>query len=415
MSKTFSATDFKGVKNIELSPEGNLVVIAGGNGAGKSSFIDSITELFDPRGARLTPRPIREGATEARAEYVDEDLNLRVSRVWKKNGTAGTLSVEALDGAKYSRPSEIVAGLLGGAIFDPVAFLNLDDKKQREALLAKVDLPFDLDEVDRQKAGAEGRRLEAGRDVKRLEGALSQMSAPAPGTPDAEVSAQAILDEIEQANQEARSYDRARDSNEQLGSAAAQIEREINDLQVKLEAARAAHKKAFDAFRALPQPTPVEPLREKLNAVDETNKAVRAAQAYAETESALEKARALHAKEQEALDRIEATKRDGLAAAKFPVDGLSVDDDGVTYQGVPFVQVNSAHRMRVAFGVATAGDPKLRLVIVRNGDLLDSDSLDALRAVAEERGYIALVERDRDESREIGFVIREGVLVGEAL
>lgn len=141
MAQTFTVQDYKGVKEITLSPTGRLVVIAGSNGAGKSSFIDAIAELFDPKGTKLTPNPIREGADEARAEYVDDELGLRITRVWKRNGTAGTLSVEALDGARYQKPAEVVAGLLGGAIFDPVAFLNLDEKKQREALLAKVTLP----------------------------------------------------------------------------------------------------------------------------------------------------------------------------------------------------------------------------------------------------------------------------------
>lgn len=101
MSQTFSVENFKGVREITLSPEGSLVVIAGGNGAGKSSFIDAFVELFDPKGTRLTPKPIREGEDEARAEFTDTDLGVRIVRTWRKND-AGKLEVFALDGAKYT-------------------------------------------------------------------------------------------------------------------------------------------------------------------------------------------------------------------------------------------------------------------------------------------------------------------------
>ncbi|MGN7977387.1 ATP-binding cassette domain-containing protein [Microbacterium sp. 22195] len=410
MNQTFTVTDYKGVRNIELSPTGRLVVIAGGNGAGKSSFIDAITELFDPKGTKLTPKPIREGAAEARAEYVDHDLDLRISRVWKKDGTAGTLTVEALDGAKYSTPSKIVADLLGGAIFDPVAFLNLDEKKQRDALLEKVDLPFDLDALAREKAGAEERRLIAGREVKRLEGALASLPKPTAGTPDEEVSGQDILVEIEEAQDIERRRVQTQSRYDEAANLVADYDQQIEDLKRKREEAADRQEVAWGQLRELPDPIDIAPLRERLAAVDDTNRAVRAARQYFEVSGELQVADADHAAAQAELDRIAARKAEGLAAAKFPVDGLSVDDDGVTFNGIPFSQVNSAMRRRVAFAIATAGDPKLKLVIIKDGDLLDADSLAGIAELAEERGYTVLVERDRDESRRIGFTVRDGAL-----
>ena len=404
MSKSFRIENYKGVREIELSPDGSLVVIAGGNGAGKSSLIDAITELFDPRGAKLTPKPIRDGAEEASAEYVDDDLSLKIRRVWKKDGTAGTLTVEALDGARYSKPADVVAQLTGGAIFDPVSWLNLDEKKQREALLAKVDLPFDLDELAREKAGAEEHRRDVGREVKRLQGALASMPTPAEDVPDEEVSAGDLLERI----QAAQDIERQRDAAEQ----------KVVDAHARVAAAERALEEANDALRRAqseygecePQEEDIDALRAELARADEINVAVRAKHARNATARDLADAETSYQAEQEALDSIEKTKRDGLAKATFPVDGLSVDESGVVFDGVPFGQVNSAHRMRAAFGIATAGDPKLKLVIVRNGDLLDADSLEALAQIAEERGYMALVERDRDESRAIGFTVKDGAL-----
>ncbi len=231
MAQTFNVENFKGVKSIELSPSGSLVVIAGANGAGKSSFIDAFVELFDPKRTRLTPKPSRDGEDEARAEFTDTDLGVRIVRTWKQND-AGKLEVFALDGAKYSKPADMVAQLTGGLIFDPVAFLNLDEKKQRDALLAKVDLPFDLDDLERQKAGAEQRRLEAGREVKRLQGALLSMENPL-DAPAQEVSAQTIIAELREAEENNRQIRDARDAAERTRAS-------IKDLEEQLAAAREA-------------------------------------------------------------------------------------------------------------------------------------------------------------------------------
>ncbi|CAN7515124.1 ATP-binding cassette domain-containing protein [Microbacterium maritypicum] len=415
MTKRFTVTDYKGVHQIDLSPTGRLVVIAGANGAGKSSFIDAITELFDPKGSKLTPKPIREGAEEARAEYVDEDLQLRIRRVWKQNGTAGTLSVEALDGAKYSRPSDVVASLLGGAIFDPVAFLNLDEKKQRDALLAKVELPFDLDTLSREKAGVEQRRLEAGREVKRLQGALASLPKPSADAPAEEVSSTEILAELDAARLAQRQREEAHARYDGLAARYDELTRQIEELILQRERIGDEQEAARSGILSLPDAVDIEPLQERLRNLDAINQAVRDRKAYERTATDLAAAQQLHDGAQAALDAIEQTKREGLAAAAFPVDGLSVDEAGVTFDGVPFGQVNSAMRRRVAFAIATAGEPKLKLVIVKDGDLLDADSLAAIREVADERGYTVLVERDRDESRSIGFTVRDGALADEAV
>lgn len=409
MIKSITVRDFKGVREITLHPSGSLVVIAGANGAGKSSLIDAMTELFAPKGVRLTPKPIRDGAEEAYAEYVDESLGVRIARTWKKNDS-GKLEVTALDGARYSKPAEVVAELTGGLLWDPVAFLQMDEKKQRDALLAKVELPFDLDTLSREKAGAEQRRLEAGREVKRLEGALASLPKPADGSPESEVSGQSILDALDAARVQQREAEAVSAKYDALAARYDELTRQHNEIMAERERIGQEQEAALRSLNALPAPVDIEPLQEQLRNLDAVNQTVRDRKAFERTAADLAAAQHLHEGAQHALDAIEQTKRDGLAAAEFPVAGLSVDEDGVTFDGVPFGQVNSAMRRRVAFAIATAGEPKLKLVIVKDGDLLDADSLKAIGEIADERGYMVLMERDRDESRSIGFTVQDGGL-----
>ncbi|MCI2958195.1 hypothetical protein MN032_10850 [Agromyces atrinae] len=421
MSKTFSVTNYKGVRGtIELSPEGSLVVIAGPNGAGKSSFIDGIAELFDAKGIKLIPKPIHDGEDEARAEFIDTELDLRIVRTWKKND-AGKLEVFALDGAKYGKPAEVVATLTGGLIFDPIAFLNMDEKKQRDELLKKVELSIDLDAVAREKAGAESRRVDAGRETKRLEGAIASIPKPVAELPETELSAADILHQIE----EVRAYNSLIvKTGESLADAEQTVERAEARVVELRELLDAAERYAIDAretvvdvrakFEKLGGEHDVESLMTDLSTIEETNAAIRSAQSRREHEAELTAAMQKHAAAQQQMDEIDQRKRAALAEAVFPVAGLSVDDDGITYEGIPFVQVNAAARRAVAFGIATAGDPSLRLVIIKDGDLLDATSLAMIQQLAEQRGYTVLVERDRDESRQIGFTIEDGALAGGA-
>jgi len=408
----FTVSGYKGVREIELIPNGALTIIAGDNGAGKSSFIDAITELIDPRGVKLTPKPIREGETQARAEFEDDELGIRLTRVWTKDGSAGTLTAENFDGARYQRPAEMVAKLTGGSIFDPVSWLALDEKKQLEELLSKVELPFDLDTLAANKKQAENDRLEAGREVKRLKSVVESMPNHGDDVPDEEVSSREVIDKISATQAIIDNIANAKWSEAESCDEIERIDAEIARLTNDRERASYRAQSAAD-FIANVEGDPYGELaaaKAQLNDLEAVNQRVREKATRRVQNDALIAATLGYADAQNRIDAAELVKREGLEEAVFPIPGLSVDDGGITYDGIPFGQVNSAHRTRVAFAIATAGDPDLKLTIIKNGDLLDANSIEALQQMADERGYTVLVERDRDASRDMGFVIRDGEL-----
>lgn len=412
MTQTLTVQNFKGCRYAQLSPSGPLVIVAGDNGAGKSSFIDAFTELFDPQGVRLTPEPIRHGESRATVSFEDTDLGVCITRTWRRND-AGRLEVAALDGAKYSKPAEVIAKLIGGVIFDPSEFLTLDERRQRDALLRMVDLPFDLDEIERERKSAYDARTEAGREVTRLRGAVALATVPPEDVANEEVPTQDILSQIQDAQD--RECARAAAANRHAAASARveDIERQIARLRDEKHDAVQVRDLAQAALSALPSPkVSVDELRATLASVEDTNRAVRAQHAYQQLRDSLDRAITTWEATTARLEGIEATKRDGLAAARFPVAGLAITDDGLTFENVPFSQVNRAAQLRVAFAIATAGAPDLRLVIVKEGDLLDSASVEWVRSLAEERGYTVLMERDRDESRQIGSTIVDGRVEG---
>jgi recombinational DNA repair ATPase RecF len=63
---SFQASNIKKLTAIEITPDGNMVVLKGENGAGKSSVLDSIWYVLTGKRA-LPERPIRDGASRAEA------------------------------------------------------------------------------------------------------------------------------------------------------------------------------------------------------------------------------------------------------------------------------------------------------------------------------------------------------------
>lgn len=407
-----TVTDFMGIGGtIELIPEGSMQIIAGPNGSGKSSFIHALEEIFSPLGTRMIPKPIHDGATEARVEV--ETTKARLVRVWKKDGP-GELSAYALDGAKYPSGKAFVVESTGGIMFDPDEFVHLDEKKQRDQLLALVELPFDLDQITAKRKGFFDARTDKTREVKRLAAQLAGAAPVDPTVPTEEQSAAAILTELTAAQEHNTRLGglfaaaaSAQTSRENAASNVARLTDELDAARTFLSRALEAEKETLTAYKAL-ELIDTDGFTARLSSVEETNAKVRAQKARTAITAELAERTAEDAALTASITAVDKQKADGLAAAKFPA-GLSIDDVGIVKDGIPFRQLNSATQDIVALDLATSSDADLKVVVMKSGDRLDDIRLEAIRALAAERGFWVVVERDRGNSREVGFIASEAV------
>lgn len=132
-------------------------------------------------------------------------------------------------------------------------------------------------------------------------------------------------------------------------------------------------------------------------AADLANDKRRANAAYAAKKAEVEQLRAAHAAKTAEIEAIRQERVAMLAAAKFPVDGLSFSEKGtVTFQSQPLDQASSAEKIRVSMAVALAGTPAteqaIRLVLIRDGSLLDDDSRALVVEAAEAAGAQVIME-----------------------
>lgn len=412
-----SAENVKRLRAVEITPDGNTVIIAGRNAQGKSSVLDAIwMALAGGSGSKETSRPIRDGEEKA---SVTLDLgDLIVTRRWTQKGT--TLEVTAAepeDGGighttgrvKYSSPQAVLDGLIGRLSFDPLAFAQQDAKGQLAMLLSVVDLPFDPATLDGQRAAVYSERTDVNREVKRLEAQVAGLPEAVPGAPTEEVSAAELMEELQAASAAQRSRDVVAMRHQDAMRDLEKIDQEILELQQKRNTTVELTAALYAQYNQLPEPPDQEQIRARISSVDETNTAVRASRERTDLETELDLAKASSDTLTAQLEEIDRSKAEAIAAAKMPLEGLSFDADGVLYNGVPFSQSSAAERLRVGIAMAMALNPTIRVIRITDGSLLDSENLALIEQMAGEHDFQVWIERV-DETGSVGITIEDGAV-----
>jgi hypothetical protein len=406
------AENVKGLKAIEITPDGNFQIIGGKNGQGKSSVLDSIwLALGGKDAAKSVDKPIRDGEETA---FATVDLgDIVVTRKWK--GDTTSLEVKSKDGAKYSSPQGMLDKLIGNLSFDPLSFANQDEKKQKATLQELVGIDFD--KLDLERKGWYEERTFNNVSAKKLEGALSEMTPPN-GAPDEEVSASDIITELNAAQDIISANASKRRELEAQLAKAQQMKNEIAELKEQL----AIKENAFTELKITggtlreevellvdPDTTSIQ---EKLQTVESTNSKVRAAKEYRRIEKEIKGYKEASDFLSGKIQDIDKTKLETLQSAEFPIAGLSFDENGVTFNGIPFKQCSAAERLKVSMAMAIAINPQLRVIRILDGSLLDSDNLKLIEEMAKEKDYQVWVEVV-DSSGTMGITIENGEIKSE--
>jgi hypothetical protein len=167
-----------------------------------------------------------------------------------------------------------------------------------------------------------------------------------------------------------------------------------------------AHDLAGQARAAVIDPAPI---RQRIADAEGTNAKARANAERARVAAELEEARARAGALTALIDALDADKAMQLAEAKFPVEGLAFDEGGVRLNGVPFSQASAAEQLRVSVAMGLAMNPRLRVLLIRDGSLLDDDSLALVAAMAAESDAQVWMERVGDGA-ECSVVIEDGAV-----
>ena len=397
------STNYKRLKAVEIAPDpdGNLVIVAGKNGQGKTSILDSITAALGGVNAKTTPKPIRDG--EERAEIVLETEDLVITRRFTASGS--TLVVKSPDGAVYPKGQAKLSDMLGSLSLDPLAFTQLSDREQLATLLGLVELPFDPDKLEAERAAIYQQRTDANRVAKQQQAAVASIQITPEMADLKPVSVNDLFTQIEVAQALKRDYEA--DVREHAENVA-----EVERLRKELAAAEAelvTTGAAVESWQGAAIPD-VAALREQIANAEQINESVRTFEAWTKASDAWGQTARIAEDLTAKLEAIDKQKRDGLAAAKFPGGlPLGFDDTGVLLNGIPFKQASGAEQLRVSLAMAIALNPKLRVIRIADGSLLDSDNLALVESVAKANDFQVWIEMVGDGDGR-GIIIEDGAV-----
>lgn len=399
------AENIKRLKAVKITPDPTVQVVGGRNAQGKSSVLDAIwLALAGGKAAKAVPRPVRDGQDRA---TVTLDLgDLKVTRTWNAEGRS-SLRVEAADGARYNSPQAMLDRLVGRLTFDPLAFTRLSAREQRDALLDLVDLEVDLDALDRERASLFSERTDVGRQGRALGDVVVDEALPIEETSMLDVLEDLRLAQEHNAAVDAvtRKVSAAEQDADRARAALEEARRRVVRAEEEVAYAEAAVNQALREQTETGEHLDTTPIEERMRTLEEDNAAIRANNEARARAAELGRLRSVYEDLTGRITAIDEAKAQALASASFPVEGLSFDDQGVTYQGVPFSQASSAEQIRVSVAMAMALNPDLRVLRITDGSLLDSDAMEAIRNQVAAGDFQLWIERVGDA--DAGAVIIE--------
>lgn len=438
---TLQAENLKKLKVVDITPDAHMQAITGKNASGKSSILDAIYYALAGKEA-ICEKPIRNGCEKAKIR-----LNLGTIAVERKFNASGstTVSVTNEDGSTWKSPQAMLDALLGELTFDPLGFARSKPKEQRDVIRKIAKISLDIDALNAANEADFKRRTDINREAKQKRTTADAIIV-SENTPTEPISETAILDKMQQAGEfnadiERRKLNRQRaaqdvedlrreyvnilgqinpsieaannkiaDLNRQIAaaeqerdSATALLNRQADE---KLAAAEDLKKKLASAGE-LPEPISITNLRVDLDGARFTNALIEKRKqrdlVVGEADALEQHARILT----DAMTTREKQIEDAIKAAEMPVDGLGFGADCVTYLGVPFSQASSAEQLRVSVSIAMAANPKLRVIRIQDGSLLDDEGMAMISEMAKEKDFQVWLEVV-DTTGKVGIFMEDG-------
>ncbi len=412
MSVKINSLEFENVKRVKavrIEPTANgLTVIGGRNGQGKTSVLDSIAwalggEKYRPSQAQ------REGSALPPALHIELSNGLIVERKGKNS------ALKVIDPKGQKGGQQLLNEFVEQFALDLPRFMSANNADKAKILLRIIGIEAKLAELDSEEQKLYNERHSIGVIGDRKKKYADEMIAY-DSVPDAPVSASELIAQQQEIlarngeNQRKReNADRIRlEYNQQYGKVKA-LEMELAEAKAKLETLTADLEAANKSAQDLQDESTAE-LEESLRTIDEINRKVRA---NLDKEKAEEEAAQYAEQYNELTDKIEAIRRDRkklLDSADLPLEGLSVADGELLYNGHKWDCMSGSDQLRVSTAIIRRLNPECGFVLLDKLEQMDVDTLRDFGEWLESEGLQAIATRV-STGDECSVIIEDGYSV----
>ena len=395
MSVKINSLEFENVKRVKavrIEPTANgLTVIGGRNGQGKTSVLDSIAwalggEKYRPSQAQ------REGSALPPALHIELSNGLIVER----KGKNSALKVTDPKGQKGGQ--QLLNEFVEQFALDLPRFMSANNADKAKILLRIIGIEGKLAELDSEEQKLCNERHSIGVIADRKKKYADEMISY-DGVPEEPVSVSELIAQQQEILARNGENQRKRSKAEQLcAECARQLEKvtvlkeQYEAAQLQLEKLTADMETANKSAENLQDESTAE-LEENIRSIDEINRKVRA---NLDKEKAEEEA-AQYADQYGVLtDKIEAVRRERkklLDSADLPLEGLSVADGELLYNGHKWDCMSGSDQLRVSTAIIRRLNPECGFVLLDKLEQMDTETLREFGEWLEAEGLQAIATR----------------------
>jgi hypothetical protein len=408
--------NIKRVRAVSLEPTADgLTVIGGRNAQGKTSVLDGIAWALG--GDKLKPAsPNRDGALEPAHLHVELSNGIVVER----SGKNGALKVTDSRGMKGGQ--QLLNSFVSQLALDLPKFLAGTDKQRTEFLLDILGISDELVSIDREYASVYDERRFVGRDADAKAKAAEAMPYFV-DAPDAPVSMMELTIKLQEAHATNARNSRERDNIANMVAELArrhnevgELERRIAEMQQRLDMAKAdleAYEAEVGAKKVnLAQLVDIDvaPIEAAITDAERINAKVRTNADKAAMQAEAADLRSRYDGLSNVLASLNAKRMKLLEDAGMPLQGLSVEDGMLTYNGHVWGDMSGAEQLRVATAITRATKPECGFVLVDKLEQFDTQQLAEFSKWCESEGLQVIGTRvATDDSCTV--IIEDGLVV----
>lgn len=413
----------KRVKAVVMEPsENGLTIIGGNNKQGKTSVLDAIAwalggEKFHPSQAD------REGSSTK--PYLK--ITLSNGLIVERKGKNSALKVTDPRGEKAGQ--KLLDSFIEVLALDLPRFMNADNKEKAKTLLKIIGVGDQLAEIEKKEKDTYNERQAMGRIADQKQKYADEMPY-FPNMPDDPVSMSELIMQQQEIlarngeNQKKRDRvreisagkDRAMNDLEAIRSQIALLEERLSELKGKEEKQKQLvgdleNDEAIALADAADlQDESTAELEQAIADIEDTNRKVRANLDKAKAEDDARELMRQYEDLTTVIQKLRKNKTELLSNADLPLEGLSVQDGELTYNGQKWDGMSGAEQMIVATAIVRKLNPACKFVLMDKLEQMDMNTLKEFGTWLESEGMQCIATRV-STGDECDLVIEDGYAV----
>lgn len=401
----------KRVKAVKIEPtESGLTIVGGNNNQGKTSVLDAIAWALG--GNRYKPsQATREGSVIPPYLHIVLSNGLVVTREGKNS------DLKVLDPNGEKGGQKLLDSFVEELAINLPKFMDASNKEKANYLLQIIGVGAQLHELEVKEQELYNSRHAIGQ-IADQKAKFAKEQPYYPDAPKEPVSASDLIKQQQEILARNGENQRKRQQLSQIQALYASQGQEVERLKQQLAQAEAAYAKTGEDLAIAQkdaadlQDESTAELEASIANIEEINRKVRANLDKDKAEEDANNYRQQYEKLTVAIEEVRKQKTELLTNADLPLEGLSVDDGELIYNGQKWDNMSGSDQLKVSTAIVRKLKPDCGFILLDKLEQMDLDTLQEFGQWLEQEGLQAIATRV-STGEECSIIIEDGYVAGQ--